>query len=404
MHIITVAPIAKGIPIDELSYFTPEDVSPGALVTVPMRGRLIPALVMRSTPAEEMKGDIKHARFAIKKLDTVHAKNFFRKEFIEACERTGKFFACSTGAVIHSAFPSALILSKKAHAQVITTERTKRKGERKIFQADDKERYATYKSHIREVFARGASCFFVLPSIQDIEHVYLELEKGIGEYTFILHSGLSKKELESRWEKIITMKHPVLIIATPLFLSIPREDIESIILDRESAGAYTLQTRPYIDLRTFTEEFAQAIGADLFLGDVFLRVETLYRKEQGELEQFMRPKYRLPSIATQHIVDMRTLGEQPATGRIAIASPLLVDLIEDARKKGTHCFIMGVRRGYAPMTVCGDCGTVVTCTRCSAPAKASRLVRSASRSTPYSTPELSYPCTSGNNGYSLNIY
>ncbi len=368
MHIITVAPIRRGIPIDELSYFTTEDVPPGALVTVPLRGRLTPALVMRSVPASDMKGDIKHARFAIKKLDSVHAKNFFRKEFIEACERTGKYFAATTGAVIHSAFPSALLLSKKASASPPPTPRPKRKGECKIFQADDNERFATYKSHIREVFARGASCYFVLPSIQDIEHTYLELEKGIQEYTFVLHGGLSKKELENRWEKIVTMKHPVLIIGTPLFLSVPRYDIESIIVDRESAGAYTLQARPYLDLRFFIEEFARAIGADLLFGDVFLRTETLYRKEHGEIEAFMRPKYRLPSPAVQHIVDMRTLGEQPATGRIAIASPTLVDLIEEVRRKGTHCFIMGVRRGFAPMTVCGDCGTVVTCTRCSAPA------------------------------------
>lgn len=367
MHILSVAPIQRGIPIDELSYFTKEEVSPGSLVTVPMRGKLIPALVLRSTPAHEMKGDIKNASFAIKKLDSVHAKNFFREEFITACEKTGKYFATTTGAVIHSAFPSALVLSKKAGAKVIQQKRAKRHGERMIFQADEAERFATYKSHIREVFARGASCFFVLPSIQDIEHTYASIEKGIQEYTFILHAGLSKKELESRWEKIITMTHPVLIIGTPLFLSIPRYDIETIILDRESAGAYTLQSRPFIDLRVFAEEFAQAIGADIIFGDLFLRTETLHRKEKGELEALMRPKYRLPSTATQHIIDMRTLGEQPATGRIAIASPQLVDLIEDVRKKGTHCFIMGVRRGFAPMTVCGDCGTVVVCTRCTAP-------------------------------------
>ena len=367
MFIITVAPIKRGMPLDELSYFTQEEVPKGALVTVPLRGRLTPALVIRSTPAHELKGDIKHAQFAIKKLDKVHAKHFFRKEFIEACEKTGKYFATTTGAVIHSAFPSALVLSDKAGAKILHTEKPKRHGQRFIFQADEAERHATYKSHIREVFARGASCYFVLPSIQDIEHTYASIEKGIQEYTFILHGGLSKKELESRWEKITTMEHPVLIIGTPLFLSIPRYDIESIILDRESAGAYSLQSRPFLDLRYFAEQFASAIGSDIIFGDLFLRAETLHRKETGELEALMRPKYRLPSTAIQHIVDMRTLGEQPAIGRIAIASPQLVDLIEEVRKKGTHCFIMGVRRGFAPMTVCGDCGTVVSCDRCSAP-------------------------------------
>lgn len=370
MFIITVAPIKRGIPVDELSYFTSEDVLSGALVTVPLRGRQTPALVIRSIPAATAKSEIKRAEFALKKLDRIHAKHFFRKEFIEACEKTANYFATTTGAVIHSTFPNALILSKKVTALSAPQEeieKPKRHGERYIFQAEDEERRAAYKSHIREVFARNRSCYFILPSVQDIEHTYAGLEKGIQEYTFILHGGLSKKELERRWEQITTMTHPVLIIGTPLFLAIPRYDIGSIILERESASAYMLQGRPFIDLRYFAEMFATAIGADIILGDLFLRTETLYRKETGEAEALQRPKYRLPSRAQQEIVDMRSSGEQPATGKVAICSARLVEILEDVRAKGTQCFILGVRRGFAPMTVCGDCGTVVACERCSAP-------------------------------------
>lgn len=368
MYVITVAPIKRGIPVDELSYFTKEHLPPGALVTVPLRGRKIPALVIRSTSAENAKSEIKQAQFALKKLDRVHAKHFFRKEFVEACEKTAEYFAATVGAVIHSTFPGALILSKKSTSTpppVANKER--RRSEKYIFQAEESERRAAYKSHIREVFARNASCYFVLPSIQDIEHAYAGLEKGIQEYTFVLHGGLSKKELERRWEKVATMAHPVLIIGTPLFLAIPRYDIESIILERESAGAYMREGRPFVDLRYFVEAFATAIGADLILGDLFLRTETLYRKDQGEFEPIQRPKYRLPSLAAQEIIDMRASGEQPATGRVAIASARLVDILEEVRANGTQCFILGVRRGFAPMTVCGDCGTVVACEHCSAP-------------------------------------
>ncbi len=370
MYVITVAPIKRGIPVDELSYFTGEDVPTGALVSVPLRGRQTPALVIRSIPVEQAKSEIKRAQFALKKLNRVHAKHFFRKEFIDACTSTANYFAATTGAVIHSTFPNALILSKKLATTIPafhSIEKPKRRGEKYIFQAEESERRATYKSYIREVFAKNASCYFILPSIQDIEHTYAGLEKGIQEYTFILHGGLTKKELESRWQKIVTMTHPVLIIGTPLFLAIPRYDIASIILDRESASAYNIQGRPFIDLRYFAEQFASAIGADIIFGDLFLRTETLYRKEQGELEALQRPKYRLPSTAQQEIVDMQSSGEQPAIGKVAICSAQLVDILEDVRAKGAHCFILGIRRGFAPMTVCGDCGTVVACERCSAP-------------------------------------
>ena len=378
MYVITVAPIKRGIPVDELSYFTSEELPPGALVTVPLHGRKTPALVIRSTPVEKAKSEIKQAQFALKKLDHIHAKHFFRKEFVLACEKTARYFAATVGAVIHSTFPNALILSKKADGAPQAAEQPKRRGARVIFQAEDAERHAAYKSHIREVFAKNASCYFVLPSIQDIEHTYEGLGKGIKEYTFVLHGGLSKKELERRWEKILAMPHPVLIIGTPLFLAVPRYDITSVILDRESAGAYMLQGRPFIDLRFFAEAFAEAIGADLILGDLFLRTETLYRKDRGEFEPIQRPKYRLPSLAEQEIIDMRSSGEHPATGKVAICSARLVELIEEVREKGARCFILGVRRGFAPMTVCGDCGTVVSCERCSAPLVLHQNNRSAS--------------------------
>ncbi len=373
MYLISVAPIRRGIPIDELSYFTKEPVKRGALVRVPLRGSFTPALVIRSIPAHEAKSDLKHAEFALKKLESIHATTFFREEFIEACEQTAQYFATTTGAVVQAVFPNSLLAEKSVsnpnteRDESGATRGIKKHAQKFILQTEEAERFATYKSYIREGFARGGSCYFILPSIQDIEHAYSKIEKGIQNYTFILHGGLSKKEIAKRWEEIQNTKHPVLIIGTPFFLAVPRDDIETIILDRESGNAYMLQGRPFVDLRYFAEQFAKNLGANFILGDLFLRTETLYREKGGEFEPLLRPKVRLPSAATQTIVDMRTSGEQPAVGRVAICSRELVTLIEETRKKGTHCFILGVRKGFAPMTVCGDCGTVVACTRCSAP-------------------------------------
>lgn len=365
MYVVSVAPIRRGIPIDELSYFTKDPIEAGALVTIPLRGKATPGLVIRTIPASEAKSELRRADFSLKKLERVHASNFFAPAFVRAAITTANYFASSPGAAIQALFPNSLLGTK--HVERKASEVKTRIAQRFIFQAEEAERYATYKSHIREVFAKGGSCYFVLPTLQDIEHTFLKLEKGISNYTFILHSGLSKKELEKRWQAILSTDHPVLIIGTPLFLSIPRPDIESVIVDKESATGYQLSTRPYIDMRFYIEEFAKESGADLILGDLFLRVETIERYSRGEFEAMLRPKSRIPSTATQHVIDMRSSGEQPATGKVAICSAELVDLIEEVRKKGTHCFILGVRRGFAPMTVCGDCGTVVACTRCEAP-------------------------------------
>lgn len=368
MFVITVAPIKRGIPADELSYFSRTAVPSGALVRVPLRGRLIPGLVIDSTPAEDHKTELRRAGYVLKKLDRVHATRFFSPAFIAAAIETSRFHATSAGAVIQALFPNALLTGETAGLSKLSAKGPReRRDARLVLQAEEAERFATHKSQIREVFARGGSCYFVLPSIQDIEHVYGSLEKGIREYTFILHSGLSRREMKKRWNAVAKNEHPVLIIGTPTFLAVPRSDLECIILEHESSSAYMREGRPHLDMRYFVEAFARHSGARLILGDLFLRIETLHRLEAGELESIMRPKFRLQSTARQSVVDMRASGEQPATGRIAVCSRMLVDRIEEARAKGGHCFILGVRRGYSPMTVCGDCGTIVSCGRCSAP-------------------------------------
>ena len=45
-------------------------------------------------------------------------------------------------------------------------------------------------------------------------------------------------------EKAVLETHPVLIIATKLFLSLPRRDFGAIIMDKESSSAYKNQKNP----------------------------------------------------------------------------------------------------------------------------------------------------------------
>ncbi len=371
MYVVTVIPISRGIPLDELSYFSASELPRGALANVPLKGRRIRAIVLSSVSAKEAKADIKSAEWSLKKLEQVQSRPFFSPEFIRAIETTSAYHAASMGATLFSVVPQALFSLPHDSETSQCSERTP--NERDIyheeiaFQDVDEERLAAYKSLIREMFAKGLSVFFILPSQQDIEHVYQSLERGIRDYTFVLHGGLSARELNKRWEKATNDAHPVLVIATAFFLSLPRHDIGAIILDKESSHAYKLSARPFIDLRHFVNAYAGEIRARVIYGDIFLRVETLARHEKGEIHALARPKFRLLSTAKHDVVDMRKTGEQPATGRVAIYSPELVDLIEEHREHGTHLFVLAVRKGYAPMTVCGDCGTVLDCVRCSAP-------------------------------------
>ncbi len=371
MNVVTVIPLSRGIFKDHLSYFTSSEVQLGSLVSVPIRNKTVHALVVKTEKAKDIKAKVKSAPFSIRKVEKIRSTPVFSPAFMETAIDAAQYFAATPGSVIESLVPKAVLEAYGEEKMPKTThepENTKSlKNEHYVFQTDDSERMTTYKSFIRESFAKKQSVFFCLPSTQKIEQAYNSLEKGIAAYTFVLHGKMKKEEITSVWKNILESKRPVLIIATGGFLAIPRHDIGAIILDFENSTGYKMIQRPFIDYRIFAELYARNTNIKLIFGDVFLRVETLERAGKKDLIPFVPLKFRMLDSAQKYIVDMKdnkTLADEKT---FSILSEEINDLINYTKEKNEHLFLLTSRRGLHPATICGDCGTLVLCDSCSAP-------------------------------------
>lgn len=374
MRVIDVLPLSRGVFRESLSYFTGNDtVVPGTIVSIPLRSKIIHALVISVRSPVELKTDLKSSSFSLKKINTVKSKELFLPEFIRAAEDTAIYTASTTGAVLSHFISKALL--EYSHSTVHKHDLKKTTGrlvrETYAIQTGDEERFAEYKSLIRERFARGFSVFLCLPTSHEVESLTTLLDRGIKDYSFILHTGLSKNKLISTWKAALVEPHPVLIIGTSPFISIPRRDIGTIIIERESSRFYKAHTRPYPDTRVFAAFYAKRRGIELVLGDIALRVETLFKVENGEYAEFGSSlKNRSLWSGAYRIVDMRApLHPAETTSKkvFTILSPELQKIISELSQNNERLFIFTARRGLSPLTVCGDCGTVVNCSRCSAP-------------------------------------
>ena len=371
MRILTVIPIARGISKDTLTYFTKKDVVVGSIVSIPLRKKRAYGLVVDSKEATQVKSELKALSYSIKKIDRIETRTFLSDSFIKSAEAIADYSASSVGAVLSQLIPKT-ILEASADLSYIpkSPEVTPRAGgvfhETLLLQSDDEERYATYRSLIREEFAKNRSVFFCLPTTEDLLNARGTLEKGIENYTYILHSGLPKKEILSLWQKIISEEHPVLIIATGSFLSLPRDDIGTIILERESSRAYKLPSRPFLDIRTVAEIVAKGLNIRLVLGDTFLRVETLWEEKNGKYVALSPLKFRSLSTTSCELDNIR--GPQNMKKKeFTIFGDKLKKLIRDGRNGNEHTFLFCGRKGLYPQTLCSDCGTVVICDNCNAP-------------------------------------
>ena len=370
MKLIEVIPISRGIPKESLNYFSSVAVPVGSVVKVPLRKKIIPAIVVSERDVEEAKSDIKNSSFPLRKIEKAKFAKFLTSDFVEAGRETAKYFAGSTGSVLFSLVPKVLLENVekiKIHKIEEAENKKTQHHEKYVVQATDEERYANYKSLIREEFAKNLSVFFCLPTIQDIKKATEKLQKGIEKYTYILHGSLNEKEIIETVKKILAETHPVLIIGTGGFLSIPRSDLGTLIIDRENSRAYKNQGRPYLDIRYFAEKYAEQAKIKLVFGDLLLRTETIWRFKNGELVEISPLKFRSLSTMTEEIIEMKEISENSLEKKkFRVISDRLEGLIKKNIENNEHLFIFVGKRGLSPSVVCADCGTIVACRTCGA--------------------------------------
>lgn len=371
MYIVTVIPIAKGILKDYLSYFTSNNISSGSLIKIPLRNKIVSGIVLSCEKANDLKTEIRKATFETKKIENSEPKQCLSPYFIETINKLSSYYITSPGSLFYALTPQN-ILESINKIELKNQDFTQKKGvEKLIIQKNTSERLGTYKSLIREEFAKKISVYVITPTTEEAIFVSKELSKGIEQYSYVLGSFLSKQKIIQSWNKIVTEKHPVLIIGTGHFLALPRNDIGTIIVEKENSAFYKIIQRPFVDIRKIAETFAETRGTKIIYGDSILSVETMWRFNQKELSEISPLQLRLPHQTKNIIVDQKTSIESVVSDvkhdHTKILSKDSVALITHAQKLNQKVFIFANRKGMSPATYCGDCGAQVLCHTCLSP-------------------------------------
>lgn len=372
MYIVTVIPIRKGFQGENLSYFSQSIIPLGSIVSIPIRSKTADAIVINIENARDLKFDLKNADFQLKKIVNVKGHSPFSSVFFDACEKMKDYTVSNTGTIIKALLPTTFLenlkdLKRGVHPEKTEEENQNVKQEKLIFQALTPNRMSWYRTLIREAFAKKESIFICVPTRYDIEQLKIELTKGISQYVFSFHGDLSKKTLISTYNSCIEETHPVLIIGTGMFLSIPRTDIRTMIIEHESSDAYKQFTRPFIDVRTFAEILSSINKTKLIFGDTLLRPDTLHRHEIGELGEVASPLFRLPQAERQLVVDMKEQVDEKGSKTFTILGDTTKKMISYAIEHNESVLLFTVRKGLAGVTVCHDCGSTLLCPTCSTP-------------------------------------
>lgn len=384
MNIITVIPLSKSKVAEELIYFSSIDLSIGSIVLVPLRRKNISAIVTKIEQVKDLKTNLKNAPFAIKKLNKIKSTAFFPESFIESCKELANYYATTIGAIIDTMVSNSILENTDKIVPPLPSQADlafpEKKDSSQIFaiQSDDIDRISSWRSLIRQEFAMKKSVVIYLPTIEDCLQIYKALEKGIEGYIFMLNGDLTPKKIINSWKDIAEKDHPVVIISTGSFSVLPRNDIGTIIIEKENNRGWISRKTPYIDIRSALIKISQANHKTIYLADNLLRTETLYDLENKKIEEGSPFKWRSISTANDYLIDMRhkepnnpdkeedSEKTKNIKRKFETLSTKLKELIIRNREENTHLLIFVVRRGLSPITICGDCGNIVMCRQCKA--------------------------------------
>ena len=411
MNIIEVIPIARATKIETLSYFTSEKPPIGAIVDVPLRGKVVHGIVAAVRPATEMKADLKTAPFSLKKIEKVKARDFLSPHIIETAKEEADYAGATLGATLKAMIHESIFaesdkleivesrkysvesqekqdsgldssesqdsrlhgndkMSTDDKSKIVSQDKhdfrlgTFDSGLIRAIQGDDDERYGVYKSMVRQEFAQKKSILFLTPTVEEAEYLQSILEKGIEKYIFMIHQSMTAKKIRDTWNKAVKENHPVVMIGTGAFLAFRRPDMDTIVIERENMRGWKQARRPYLDLRRTIETYSKKAGLKLYIGDLALRLETSRRQGESEIEAGSLFKSRSVSTARDTVIDMK---QYKGGASFRILSELAETLIGKTREENSHMIVIAARRGLSPSTVCGDCHTIVTCNTCGSP-------------------------------------
>lgn len=358
MKVLNVAPLANGIPYEELSYFSKDDISSGDLVEINIRRRVCKALVLDAHDAKEEKQSLRHASFGLKKITKVVTKQFLHPKLWNALSYSSSYLLQPLGNIIYD------LLSEKSFEKLkpCTIPEEGRGFEILLLEQSYENRITRYKTTIRELFSKKRSLVMFFPTITDLEYAREELARGIDEYVITLHSGLTEKQYKEAQKQIYENEHPLVILSTPSIIPWARKDLGLIIIEREHSHYYYTHGDNGYDMRFVIEQLAHASNTPCLLGSHMLSLRAHMFFKQRDAHEVIPLQFRNDS----------PIQIVPMTDENKSASPYLsritLSILHNAKlSKHGHYFLYAHRKGMYPTTVCSDCGELFTCQKCHRP-------------------------------------
>ncbi|WP_108787958.1 primosomal protein N' [Erythrobacter sp. Alg231-14] len=224
----------------------------------------------------------------------------------------------------------------------------------------------TYFEPVAEAIRMGRQVLVLLPEIALTENFLTRFESRFGTAPVQWHSSLKSTERRRAWRAIAQSPQDggaQVIVGARSALFLPYADLGLIVVDEAHEVSFKQDDGVRYNARDVSVMRAHFESIPVILASATPALESLHMANSGTYTKLVLPsRFGGAQLPTIKLVDLTV--EKPANGRW-LSAPLIEGL-EARLAAGEQSLLFLNRRGYAPLTLCRNCGHRFQCPNCSA--------------------------------------
>ena len=219
-----------------------------------------------------------------------------------------------------------------------------------------------YFEAIAEALRRGRQTLILLPEIALTEPFLKRFAARFGCEPVAWHSGLRQSQRRRAWRALATGDAKVVVGArSALFLPYP--NLGLIVVDEAHETSFKQEDGVQYHARDVAVMRAKLEKIPIVLASATPAIESRHMAEIGLYREVKLPD-RFGGAQLPEITALDLLADPPPRGRWL--APTLVKALEETLERDEQALLFLNRRGYAPLTLCRNCGHRFQCPNCTA--------------------------------------
>ncbi|MCD5390044.1 MAG: hypothetical protein LR005_01520 [Candidatus Pacebacteria bacterium] len=364
MIVAEIIPITSSILAESLSYFSATQITPGTVVTIPLRKQEIRGIVVSTSEVQNLKQNLRNQNFKIRNIITVHDETVFSSAYLNTVQQLKNYYVLPAGKLIDITYPKYITkhFDEFCYDAVGHLPPNKRQYSKSLLQKSYSERIKYYEFFLQEKIKNNESVHIICPTVLEVKKIHRDLQDFFVGNIHLLHGKTTAKKITSTYTEL--RKKPSVIISTAQFIDVSALNKTIIIIESDSSSYYYRAVAPKIDYRIFIEEYAKNSQIQIIFADSILRAKRFSEKtlfhENVDMQIFLPEKIKL--ISTISKTPMKQSDAQRIKDidkkRVAFSpfSDEILKHIKKSVKNNEKIFFYTTRKSLSPTIMCRDCG------------------------------------------------